>query len=80
MMLCLKLKALIAVALLGTALSHPFHRAASGINAFYKNNRFKAAFLTCAIKGCSADLVAQYIATKKEHRRDENSKRDMTSQ
>ena len=52
------------------------HPAISAINHFYKNNRFKGAFLTCSIKGCSADLVAQYIAGKKKERqlREEESK------
>jgi len=52
------------------------HPAISAINHFYKKNRFKGAFLTCSIKGCSADLVAQYIAGKKKERqlREEESK------
>ena len=52
------------------------HSAISAINHFYKKNRFKGAFLTCSIKGCSADLVAQYIAGKKKERiqREEESK------
>jgi len=52
------------------------HPAISAINHFYKNNRFKGAFLTCSIKGCTADLVAQYIAGKKKERqlREEESK------
>ncbi len=50
-----------------TTSSHQYHpaNAISAINSFYKNNRFKGAFLTCAVKGCSADLVAQYIAFSK---------------
>ena len=50
------------------------HPAISAINRFYKNNRFKGAFLTCSIKGCSADLVAQYIAGKKKERQLRESK------
>lgn len=52
------------------------HPAISAINHFYKNNRFKGAFLTCSIKGCTADLVAQYIAGTKKERllREEESK------
>ena len=41
------------------------------LNEFYKTNRFKGAFLTCALKGCSADLVAQTIASKREQREEE---------
>lgn len=41
------------------------------LNEFYKTNRFKGAFLTCALKGCSADLVAQTIAAKREQREEE---------
>lgn len=43
----------------------------STINTFYKENPFKGAFLTCSIKGCSADLVAQYISSKREYRREQ---------
>jgi len=71
-------KILLAVAtLVATASSRPFHlsRATSAISTFYKNNPFKGAFLTCSIKGCSADLVAQYIAASKEQR-DEELKKD----
>mmetsp|Transcript_10977 Transcript_10977/g.23325 ORF Transcript_10977/g.23325 Transcript_10977/m.23325 type:complete len:246 (+) Transcript_10977:457-1194(+) len=62
--------------LLVTTSPHPFQpaNAISAINNFYKNNRFKGAFLTCAVKGCSADLVAQYIAFKKEGAEKEKSK------
>ena len=58
---------------IATVSSHP---ALSAINHFYKNNRFKGAFLTCSIKRCTADLVAQYIAAAKKERqlRDEESK------
>lgn len=63
-----------------TASSHPFNpsRAASAINLFYKNNPYKGAFLTCSIKGCSADLVAQYIAASKASakEREDESKED----
>lgn len=72
----MQLKALILASLVAVVTSNPFintSRAASAISAFYKTNRFKAAFLTCSIKGCSADLVAQYIAASKEQR-DEESK------
>ena len=69
----IKLKVLINAILIATVSSHP---ALSAINHFYKNNRFKGAFLTCSIKGCTADLVAQYIAAAKKERqlRDEESK------
>ena len=68
-----KLKLLINAILIATVSSHP---ALSAINHFYKNNRFKGAFLTCSIKRCTADLVAQYIAAAKKERqlRDEESK------
>mmetsp|Transcript_23491 Transcript_23491/g.50901 ORF Transcript_23491/g.50901 Transcript_23491/m.50901 type:complete len:239 (-) Transcript_23491:1140-1856(-) len=69
----LHLKVFIATVLVATASSHPFNTssAASAINAFYKNNRFKGAFLTCSIKGCTADLIAQYIAAAKEKRNED---------
>ena len=62
------IKILIAAALVSTASSHPFHlsNTVSAIDNFYKHNRFKGAFLTCAIKGCSADLVAQYITSARK--------------
>ena len=41
------------------------------VNEFYRTNRYKGAFLTCALKGCSADLVAQTIAAKREQREEE---------
>ena len=55
--------------------AHPFlpssNNIGSTINTFYKENPFKGAFLTCSIKGCSADLVAQYISSKREYRREQ---------
>ena len=41
------------------------------LNDFYKNHRFQGAFLTCAIKGCSADLVAQSIANRREQKEED---------
>lgn len=64
---------LVVATLVAAASSHPFRPATSAISTFYKNNPFKGAFLTCSIKGCSADLVAQYIAASKRQR-DEDSK------
>ncbi|KAK1732984.1 Mpv17/PMP22 family protein [Skeletonema marinoi] len=54
--------------------AHPFlpSNIGSTINTFYKENPFKGAFLTCSIKGCSADMVAQFIASKREHREEED--------
>ncbi|KAL7493473.1 hypothetical protein ACHAWT_002469 [Skeletonema menzelii] len=43
----------------------------STINTFYKENPFKGAFLTCSIKGCSADMIAQFLASKREHLEEE---------
>lgn len=40
----------------------------SAINDFYKNNRFKGAFLTGSIKGTAADLVAQRIVASNKQR------------
>lgn len=71
---------LFAAATLTTTLStschaHPFlpssNNIGSAINTFYKEHPFKGAFLTCSIKGCSADLVAQYISSKREYRREQ---------
>lgn len=42
------------------------------INTFYRENPFAGAFITCSIKGCSADMVAQFIASKREHREEED--------
>ena len=70
------LKALIVAALVATASSAPFRppspSAASAISAFYKNNRFKGAFLTCSIKACSADAIAQYIAAGRQKLEDDD--------
>lgn len=55
--------------------AHPFlptSNIGSTINTFYKEHPFKGAFLTCSIKGCSADLVAQYISSKREYRREQD--------
>jgi hypothetical protein len=49
----------------------------STINTFYKENPFKGAFLTCSIKGCSADMVAQFIASKREHREEEDRRQQL---
>ena len=69
------LKPLLAMALAATVSSAPFgpstSTAASAISAFYKNNRFKGAFLTCSVKACTADAVAQYIAAGKQKREEE---------
>lgn len=73
------LKLLITAILVAAVSSHPFHvsRAASAVSAFYKTNRYKAAFLTCSIKASSADLLAQYIAASKEQQQlEEETKRD----
>jgi len=72
------LKALIAATIVAKVYSHSFSSSgvASAINTFYRQNRFKGAFLTCSIKGCSADLVAQCIAAAKE--RDVGNKQQIT--
>ena len=74
------LKALLSALLIATVSSHPFtsSNTLSAINTFYKTNRYKGAFLTCSIKGCTADLVAQYIALSKERKVDEKA-REMNS-
>ena len=46
----------------------------SEIDTFYKENPFKGAFLTCSIKGCSADMIAQFLASKREHREEEEQR------
>mmetsp|Transcript_9442 Transcript_9442/g.23075 ORF Transcript_9442/g.23075 Transcript_9442/m.23075 type:complete len:291 (+) Transcript_9442:206-1078(+) len=70
------LKVIIVTALVVTASSNTFRpspsTAASAISTFYKNNRFKGAFLTCSVKACTADAVAQYIAAGKQRREDED--------
>ena len=67
------LKLFIALALIATASSRPFSPS-HAINAFYKNHRFKGAFLTCSIKAVSADYVAQRLSSAMQ--RDEETKRD----
>ena len=44
----------------------------TAISTFYQANPYKGAFLTCSIKGCSADLVAQFISSKREHNEEED--------
>jgi len=44
----------------------------SAISTFYRENPFTGAFITCSIKGCSADMVAQFIASKREHREEKD--------
>mmetsp|Transcript_6213 Transcript_6213/g.13520 ORF Transcript_6213/g.13520 Transcript_6213/m.13520 type:complete len:241 (+) Transcript_6213:131-853(+) len=64
----------ITMMLIGTASS----MGPSAISNFYKKNPFKGAFLTCSIKGCTADLVAQYIAASKANdQHDEHFKRQL---
>jgi hypothetical protein len=54
--------------------AHPFLPSDIGstINTFYKENPFKSAFLTCSIKGCSADMAAQFISSQRKHREEED--------
>jgi len=47
---------------------------ASAIGAFYENERFASAFLTCAIKGAAADYLAQSSSNKKKQQEIERQK------